>query len=303
LKSLRLLPLFVLLAGIIMGLVAIPSFKFQGIEGTSSKARATGSYIFYADVICTDHKLDRKWKCVEVVCDSEDPNSICKAGDDYCQDRDFCTWVYENERYVPYGSEDDCISLHSLQNPSVCEVPTPSECDYDTSVYNGKVPDRNLNDKHLNPEMRRALDAALYAAKQAGFNPKIGEAYRSPERSDSLYQAYISGKGGRAAPAWGSPHNYGIAVDILLINSAGKIIPNNANNDYTDFAQFMKAEGFEWFGDYHTGDDGHFEYHPAKTGLMSGAELKALRDKVIKEMGLMDIRCTEWRSQLWQNLR
>jgi hypothetical protein len=137
----------------------------------------------------------------------------------------------------------------------------------------------DLSDKYLNPEMLDALGAALDAARKAGFKPMIGEAYRSPERSDSLYQAYINGKGGRAAPAWGSAHNYGVAVDILLVNSDGKIIPNNNNHDYTRYAKYMKAEGFTWFTDYGKKgvDDGHFEYHPAITGLMGKDMLKIVR--------------------------
>jgi hypothetical protein len=298
---------------------------FRGIL-VGNSAYATSRYI--EESICQDDGSDREYTCGMATCEWSE------AADTTICDGPTCEEIFERNReqlyscgfihhFPPDEDDDDCISptsfdysppnkqpqshylspylqrVTSNQNPPVCDVPTPTICDYDdTSVYNTNVPNRNLNDKHLNPEMKRALDAALNDARQAGFKVMVGEAYRSPERSEQIRSQGITPAG-----AWASAHNYGIAVDILLVNSAGKIIPNNNNGDYKRFTEFMKAEGFEWYGDYGSGDDGHFEYHPAITGLLDKNELKAAREKAIKEMGLTDVRCAEWWTQFWQNMQ
>jgi hypothetical protein len=57
---------------------------------------------------------------------------------------------------------------------------------------------------------------------------------RSPERSNYLV-ATISGP---VAPAWKSPHNYGVAVDIYPKDSSNQI--SNSIND------FIKISLFTW---------------------------------------------------------
>lgn len=47
---------------------------------------------------------------------------------------------------------------------------------------------------------------------------KVTEGLRSMERSKELNDAYKAGKGPRAAPPGKSAHNYGLAIDVALID-------------------------------------------------------------------------------------
>lgn len=67
----------------------------------------------------------------------------------------------------------------------------------------------------LMPEFETALDqllAQLRTTTGIDYRPYMG--YRSAQVQSALYQAYKSGKGGRAAPPWSSPHQWGLAVDV-----------------------------------------------------------------------------------------
>lgn len=77
----------------------------------------------------------------------------------------------------------------------------------------GKV-DPNL----LEPDFRADVEAFL---GDSPFKWRATEGFRTRKRSDELYQAYLKG-GPRAAPAGKSPHNYGLAVDIVLMGDDGK---------------------------------------------------------------------------------
>jgi LAS superfamily LD-carboxypeptidase LdcB len=107
----------------------------------------------------------------------------------------------------------------------------------------------------VNPEFRFHLENAMRAARAAGFNIEVSEAYRSPERSQVLYEDSVRTYEQRranlmaqiqatddpaerqrlntqlqnltrppAAPAWSSAHNYGIAVDIRLRDNQNNIL-------------------------------------------------------------------------------
>ena len=89
-------------------------------------------------------------------------------------------------------------------------------------------------------------------------------------------------------PAGSSAHNYGIAVDLRILDAEGNILagtnPATGSNLYERLVPFMQAEGFAWYG---PGDNGHYNYHPnwhGIEGLVVGGEfLRAQRDKAIVE--------------------
>jgi hypothetical protein len=103
--------------------------------------------------------------------------------------------------------------------------------------------------------MRLHLDNAFRAAGAAGLHLEISEAYRSPERSQWLYEQSLRSyeqrrdnlmaqleatddavekqklstqlqklKRPHAAPEWSSAHNYGIEVDIQLLDGHGNLL-------------------------------------------------------------------------------
>ena len=71
------------------------------------------------------------------------------------------------------------------------------------------------------------LYGLLGAAKAHGLVLVGTEGYRSPERSDELYAAYLKG-GPRAAPAGKSAHNYGKAADFLAMRAGVPVASSDA---------------------------------------------------------------------------
>ena len=189
--------------------------------------------------------------------------------------------------------------------------------------YDKTKPNTNLNDPHVNPEMKRHLEKALKSIPEEGIKftyqdkdgtkktayafPIIHEVYRPPERSDYLYNLYKkyqnwdpnSGtkrpdKAGKANPGWGSGHNYGDTVDIYLVDGNKKLI-NEEHEIFKDnkawqeafnkLVPYMEKEGFDWL----PSDAPHFEYHPGKKGAISDKKWRELREAAIKELN-----CKGW---------
>jgi hypothetical protein len=181
--------------------------------------------------------------------------------------------------------------------PPPCPAIVPNERDPHPRQVN-----RDLNDPHVNPEMRFHLENAFRAARAAGLDPQISEAYRSPERSQVLYEDSVRTYEERranliaeieatddpaerqrlntqlqnlrrppAAPAWSSAHNYGIAVDIRLLDERGNPLegrnPATGSHLYEQLVPIMQKEGFVWYG---PNDNGHYEYHPSWAGTEGG---------------------------------
>jgi len=127
-------------------------------------------------------------------------------------------------------------------------------------------PDRLLDDDSgLSPEFVQAAHRALADAVRSGLRPRVHEAYRTPEESDRKYQHWRKGKGGRAAKAWRSCHNYGLAMDVYLYDARNKYIDNHVKGWYKQYKLLAKsaiAAGFVWGEGFGDGDADHFEYHP-----------------------------------------
>jgi hypothetical protein len=124
-------------------------------------------------------------------------------------------------------------------------------------------PDRLLDDPNLSPSFAEAAHQALAGAVRFGLRPKVHEAYRTPEESDRKHKRWKEGKGGRAAPAWRSCHNYGLAMDVWLYDRKGKYIDNHVKGWYTQYKLLAKASsGFVWGEGFGDGDADHFEFHP-----------------------------------------
>jgi hypothetical protein len=124
-------------------------------------------------------------------------------------------------------------------------------------------PGRLLNDPNLSPGFVEAAHRILAKAVRKGLRPQVHEAYRTPEESDRKYRLWKQKKGGRAAPAWRSCHNYGLAMDVWLYDRKGKYIDNHVKGWYRLYKLLAEAaDGFVWGANFGDGDADHFEFHP-----------------------------------------
>ncbi len=166
-------------------------------------------------------------------------------------------------------------------------------------------PTGRLNSENNNPDMVKAFRQGLERARKAGIDVRVGEAYRDPEKSDRLYKAYKSGKSKvRAAAAWRSAHNYGLAVDIRVYEN-GKCLKGKTQ------AESMKyADAAKYFGSFRQGlsrDAGHLEYRGKWDHFVGGREL--LREKaaaiaaVTEASGKSPTGYAEWRQQFWTQIK
>lgn len=202
-------------------------------------------------------------------------------------------------------------------------------------------PNNVLQDPHVNPDLRAHLNRALKAAYDPGIHVKIANgpigAYRSPQQSDEARanrQPNAAQQLSPIAPGWRSAHNYGLGVDLNIIDEKGRAIQpklpdgktkrvdptgqgRNWYKFYTDLSRYMRAEGFECedkprVGGPLDGDSGHFEYHPAWPGLIgvrsgiSVDKIFAERDQAMrlaasegKQFLSINPGSTDWLPYLW----
>lgn len=113
---------------------------------------------------------------------------------------------------------------------------------------------------------------------------RIAQGFRTFEEQDDLYAKGRTTLGSIVTNAKGgdSVHNYGLAIDIVLIIDekiaswdTKKDFDKDLQSDWMEVVQVFKKAGFTWGGDWRTFKDmPHFE----KTG---GNSLKQLKDKYL----------------------
>ena len=123
----------------------------------------------------------------------------------------------------------------------------------------------------LDAEFLGMLLGLLGAAKAHGLDLHATEGYRSPERSDELYKAWIASgkKGPRAAPAGKSAHNFGCAVDFLCYRM-GVAVQSSQAEEYVDLEELAPRYGLKTLR--HLNDGGHVELDgwEARAGVLGG---------------------------------
>src|ERR1043166_2445058 len=92
-----------------------------------------------------------------------------------------------------------------------------------------------LENPKLNPAFVEEAHRSLKRAVTFGLRPKVHEAYRSPQESARKHTEYKKKKGGRAAAAWRSCHNYGLAMDVYLYDNKTKYIGNKVKGWYRHY--------------------------------------------------------------------
>ena len=130
----------------------------------------------------------------------------------------------------------------------------------------GKSSEDNIATLH--PYIQENARMALYEMQQVfGKNHvRIVEGYRSPARSDSVSSDGSGVAGGR------SNHNYGLAFDIGFFDENGRYMDGkNAdgsknmeelrflNDLFARAGEIGRKYGFEWGGDWSSGDTPHFQ--------------------------------------------
>ncbi|WP_060586194.1 M15 family metallopeptidase, partial [Listeria monocytogenes] len=98
----------------------------------------------------------------------------------------------------------------------------------------------------------------------------VAQGYRSSAEQNALYAQGRTKPGAVVTNAKGgqSNHNYGVAVDLCLYTSDGKnVIWESTTSRWKTVVSAMKAEGFEWGGDWKSFKDyPHFELYDAAGG-------------------------------------
>ena len=110
----------------------------------------------------------------------------------------------------------------------------------------------------LAPAVKDRAECALFACNQAGYKLRIFEAFRSPERQNSLYAQGRTkpGKIVTNAKAWQSWHQYGVAVDVAFFDARRW----SWVGDFKEPSHFFEAEGFHWLSPF---EQVHYEWtHP-----------------------------------------
>jgi hypothetical protein len=142
-------------------------------------------------------------------------------------------------------------------------------------------PGRLLQDDRLNPEFVEQAHRALKKAVSFGLRPKVHDAYRDPQESARKHENWKKGKGGKAAPAWQSVHNYGLAMDVWLYDRKNQYIDNHTKGWYKLYKVLAAACSALLWGEPFDDAD-HFEYHPKWLKPAKGKSLVKLRDWAIQ---------------------
>jgi len=124
------------------------------------------------------------------------------------------------------------------------------------------------------PEVSEAVKELLAELEAKGLYFIVSLGMRTIAEQNALYAIGRSLAGRKVTNACGgfSWHNFGRAVDLVLVRDGGVIewenLDTNADGmaDYSQMGQMAKNHGFIWGGDFKgLADFGHIEYHPGLT--------------------------------------
>lgn len=129
---------------------------------------------------------------------------------------------------------------------------------------------RKLNVSGMNKSVADKTRNVIKKMAKKGIYLCVAQGYRSSAEQNALYAqgrtkpyaVVTNAKGGQ------SNHNYGVAVDLCLYTSDGKnVIWESTTSRWKTVVSAMKAEGFDWGGDWKSFKDyPHFELYDAAGG-------------------------------------
>jgi hypothetical protein len=175
---------------------------------------------------------------------------------------------------------NDCADPNNLRSYLGLNITLVPENEWGFWDYD---PNRLLEDPSLSPDFVAEAHRSLKRSVDLGLRARVHEAYRSPEESDRKRKKWKEGKGGRAAPAWASCHNYGLAMDVYLYDKNAKYIDNHVKGWYRLYKRLASAaSGCVWGENFGDGDADHFEYHPNWIRGADGKLLGKVKEWAIK---------------------
>ncbi|WP_088825650.1 M15 family metallopeptidase [Listeria goaensis] len=130
-----------------------------------------------------------------------------------------------------------------------------------------KNANKRLNKKGMRLDTASKTRNVIKKMHAQGIYVGIAQGYRSIAEQNKLYAQGRTKKGAIVTNAKGgqSNHNFGCAVDLFIYSSNGKSVA--AWNPPSSVIKAMKAEGFEWGGDWKGFvDKPHFELYDAAGG-------------------------------------
>lgn len=129
---------------------------------------------------------------------------------------------------------------------------------------------RKLNVSGMNKSVADKTRNVIKKMSKQGIYLCVAQGYRSSAEQNALYAQGRTKPGAVVTNAKGgqSNHNYGVAVDLCLYTSDGKnVIWESTTSRWKTVVSAMKAEGFEWGGDWKSFKDyPHFELYDAAGG-------------------------------------
>jgi peptidoglycan L-alanyl-D-glutamate endopeptidase CwlK len=116
----------------------------------------------------------------------------------------------------------------------------------------------------------RAIVADLEAQ---GLKPDVEWGRRDMALQAKLYAARKPGQ--RVSPPGWSMHEFGLALDIGMLDENGQLIANGSHPAYARLGQVASAHGWSWGGDFSGNKDpDHIEWHPGETSKQAILRLR-----------------------------
>ncbi len=127
----------------------------------------------------------------------------------------------------------------------------------------------------LHPAVKTVFRDFINACEEGlGITLRITQGLRTIEEQQRLYETGRTRPGKKVtnAPGGASYHNYGLAIDLAVLDADGKTV--DWNYDMAKLKPFAQTHGIEWGGDWHTlKDRPHFQ-------MTLGYTVRELRSKV-----------------------
>jgi hypothetical protein len=137
---------------------------------------------------------------------------------------------------------------------------------------------RQMNDEKLagldprfSPMARRFVDAANAEVNPEGLEVRISHGARSLAEQGDLYRKYLTDRKYKAAAPGHSAHNYGMAIDIAVIQGSASI---DNPSTWGRLGRLGESFGLRWGHGFD--DDDHFQHPGIST---SGSQLLRLHSQ------------------------
>lgn len=105
---------------------------------------------------------------------------------------------------------------------------------------------------NLHPAVEEGARELMKRSFAKGIPIQITQGYRSIKEQNGLYAIGRTVKGKKVTNAKGgqSYHNYGLAIDFVLLSNDGNTALWNVNSKWREVAAIGKSLGFKWGGDW-----------------------------------------------------